>query len=82
MVTGALVVVQTYYVPAGKHTPRGHFEVHMASAPTAPTHFVMRTENHQVYQDALDAEGTDARFLATWHADGKHRCLDTLEPVR
>jgi hypothetical protein len=80
-----LVVVQTYVhqVHAGE-PPR--YEVQLA-----PDHgddanlLVLITDNPAIYQDALDAEGTEQRFIARWHwlsAGARYnRMLDALEPT-
>jgi hypothetical protein len=77
LTTAPLVVVGTFYCTPREATP--HYEVHLAPDLGAPNPLVFVTVDEALYQDALDAEATAQRFVATWHAEDRRRVLDRLE---
>jgi hypothetical protein len=92
MTTAPLLVVQTYYVPSRGAGAR--YELHLAPAlppraprPLLPRHLchhctVLVTTDSVAYQDAVAAEGTTRRCVATWHLEGRTAVLDELEVRR
>lgn len=89
-VSAPLLVVATFYCTPRRGAP--YFEVHLApreinSSPrgllVAHSHLcscvVLQTRELAVYQDALDAEGTEHRVVATFHREGAVRVLDSLD---
>lgn len=89
MRTEPLLVVQTFFC-APHRGRREHYEIHLASDPPrplmrVPVHrcdqrcLVLTTDDQALYDDAVDAEGTPQRVVATWHADHRQQILDRLE---
>jgi len=77
MTTAPLLVLQTYYCARAPH-----FEVQLAAGDDPDgVRLVFKTANETTYLDALDAEGTEQRFIAHWHPEGRVRVLDHLEPT-
>lgn len=93
LTTSPLLVVQTYYVEGRRSSAPPHFEIHLAPRAQAPPPWfrlphrchactVLVTRDPALYQDALDAEGSQQFFLATHHRQGGYEVLDTLEATR
>ena len=89
--TAPLLVVATFYCTPRRDDP--YYEIHLAPRAITPnpralvvahSHLcaciVLRTRDDALYHDALDAEGTPHRVVATWHrGDGAARLLDALD---
>lgn len=73
-----LLVLQTYYCPS-----RGDrsYEIQLGE-PDARQPLRLVTTDSVAYQDAVAAEGTTRRCVATWHLEGRTAVLDELEVRR
>lgn len=93
--TAPLLVVATFYCEGKQRRAQPFYEIHLAArqVQTTPrgltvahshtcTCLVLRTRDERLYHDALDAEGTEHRVVATWHRDAVGWWLDTLDVAR
>ena len=79
------LVVNTLVVPGPDRVVTSHYEIHLAAEEKHAPRTVLITRRVELYVQAAAAEGTAARFDATWHR-AKHagkpcQVLDGLEPV-
>lgn len=61
----AHLVVDTYIVHRGREHEPSHYEIHLATEPTAPR-AVYITNDEAIYESALAIEGTEHRIDAAW----------------